>query len=104
MKEIITKKLSRPLSCLLEQGLFKPEQGEGQMWGQHSSKYAATVGTQLLAKIHLLSSKVEDIMSGLNACLLLVISQRSSGREGMWKRRGVLRVEDEVLMIFERGY
>ena len=30
------------------------------MWDQCSSKYVAAVGTQLLAKIHLLSSKVED--------------------------------------------
>lgn len=30
------------------------------MWGQRNSKFAAAIGTQLLAKIHLLSSKVED--------------------------------------------
>ena len=30
------------------------------MWGQCSSKYMATVGTQLMTKIHLLLSKVED--------------------------------------------
>ena len=30
------------------------------MWGQTNSKFAAAVSVQLLAKIHLLSSKVED--------------------------------------------
>jgi uncharacterized coiled-coil protein SlyX len=28
------------------------------MWGQRNSKYAATIGTQLLAKIHLLDNKI----------------------------------------------
>jgi predicted nucleic acid-binding protein len=42
----------------LERGLFEPEQGEGQMWGQRNSKYAAAVGTQLLAKIHVLDNKI----------------------------------------------
>jgi uncharacterized coiled-coil protein SlyX len=53
-----TKRFSSPLNSLLEQGLFEPEQGEGQMWGQRNSKYAATVGTQLLAKIHMLDNKI----------------------------------------------
>jgi uncharacterized coiled-coil protein SlyX len=46
------------LNSLLEQGLFEPEQGEGQMWGQRNSKYAAAIGTQLLAKIHMLDNKI----------------------------------------------
>jgi hypothetical protein len=28
------------------------------MWGQRNSKYAAAVGTQLLAKIHVLDNKI----------------------------------------------
>jgi hypothetical protein len=28
------------------------------MWGQQNSKYAATLGTQLLAKIHVLDNKI----------------------------------------------
>ena len=50
----LTKESPSPLSCLLEQGLFEPERGEGQMAGQCQAKYAASVGTQLLAKIHVL--------------------------------------------------
>jgi hypothetical protein len=50
-----------PLGRLLEQGLFEPEQGEGQMWGQRNSKYAAAVGTQLLAKVHCLESQLKDV-------------------------------------------
>jgi uncharacterized coiled-coil protein SlyX len=46
------------LNGLLERGLFKPEKGEGQMWGQRNSKYAAAIGTQLLAKIHVLDDKI----------------------------------------------
>jgi uncharacterized coiled-coil protein SlyX len=49
------------LSSLLERGLFEPEQGEGQMWGQRNSKYAAAIGTQLLAKIHMLDNKIEHM-------------------------------------------
>jgi uncharacterized coiled-coil protein SlyX len=45
----------------LERGLFEPEQGEGQMWGQRNSKYAAAIGTQLLAKIHLLDNKIGQV-------------------------------------------
>jgi hypothetical protein len=45
----------------LEHGLFKPEQGEGQMWGQRNSKYATAVGPQLLAKIHCLESQLGDV-------------------------------------------
>jgi methyl-accepting chemotaxis protein len=41
--------------------LFEPEQGEGQMWGQRSSKYAAAVVTQLLAKIHMLDNKIGHV-------------------------------------------
>jgi hypothetical protein len=46
------------LNGLLERGLFEPEQGEGQMWGQRNSKYAAAIGTQLLVKIHVLDNKI----------------------------------------------
>jgi methyl-accepting chemotaxis protein len=53
--------LYRPLACLLEHGLFEPEQGEGQMWDQRNSKYAAAVGTQLLAKIHVLDNKLGHV-------------------------------------------
>jgi hypothetical protein len=28
------------------------------MWGQRNSKYAAAIGTQLLAKIHMLNNKI----------------------------------------------
>jgi hypothetical protein len=42
----------------LEQGLFEPERGGGQMAGQRQAKYATTVGTQLLAKIHILHDKM----------------------------------------------
>jgi hypothetical protein len=52
---------SSPLTRLLEQGLFEPEQGEGQMWGQRNSKYAAAVGVQLLAKVHCLESQLRDV-------------------------------------------
>jgi uncharacterized coiled-coil protein SlyX len=38
--------------------LFEPEQGEGQKWGQRESKYTTTIGTQLLAKIHVLDNKI----------------------------------------------
>jgi methyl-accepting chemotaxis protein len=38
--------------------LFEPEQGEGQKWGQRESKYTAAIGTQLLAKIHMLDNKI----------------------------------------------
>jgi uncharacterized coiled-coil DUF342 family protein len=31
------------------------------MWGQRNSKYAATMGVQLLAKIHKLQSSIEDV-------------------------------------------
>jgi uncharacterized coiled-coil protein SlyX len=41
--------------------LFEPEQGEGQMWGQRNSKYAATIGTQILAKIHVLDNKIGQV-------------------------------------------
>jgi hypothetical protein len=51
----------RPLSHSSEQGLFKPEKGEGQMWGQRNSKFATVVGIQLLAKIHCLESQLGDI-------------------------------------------
>jgi methyl-accepting chemotaxis protein len=54
----MTRRFSRPLNSLLERGLFKLEQGEGQMWGQRNSKYAAAIGTQLLAKIHVLDNKI----------------------------------------------
>jgi hypothetical protein len=54
----IVETLYMPLSRLLERGLFEPEQGEGQMWGQRNSKYAAAVGSQLLAKIHVLDDKI----------------------------------------------
>jgi hypothetical protein len=47
-----------PLSSLLERGLFEPEQGEGQKWGQRESKYTTVIGTQLLAKIHVLDNKI----------------------------------------------
>jgi hypothetical protein len=53
--------LPSPLSRLLERGLSKPEQGEGQMWGQQNSKYTAAVGVQLLAKIHCLESQLRDV-------------------------------------------
>ena len=46
------------MSCLLERGLFELERVEGQMAGQRQVKYATTVGTQLLAKIHVLHDKV----------------------------------------------
>ena len=49
---------SSPLSRLLEQGLFELERGEGQMAGQRQVKYTAAVGTQLLAKLHVLHNKV----------------------------------------------
>jgi hypothetical protein len=39
------------------------------------------------------------VLSGLNAYLLL-ISQRNSGWKGMRKRRGVLRMEDEMRGVF----
>jgi hypothetical protein len=45
----------------MEQGLFEPEQGEGQMWGQRNSKFAAAMGIQLLAKIHCLESQLGDV-------------------------------------------
>jgi hypothetical protein len=57
----LTKEVYSPLSHLSEQGLFEPEQGEGQMWGQRNSKYAAVVGTQLLSKIHCLELQLRDI-------------------------------------------
>jgi predicted RNase H-like nuclease (RuvC/YqgF family) len=41
--------------------LFEPEQGEGQKWGQRESKYTALVGTQLLAKIHMLDNKIDRV-------------------------------------------
>lgn len=46
------------MSSLLECGLFELEQGEGQKWGQRESKYTAAIGTQLLAKIHVLDNKI----------------------------------------------
>jgi hypothetical protein len=46
------------LNSLLERGLFEPEQGEGQKWGQRESKYTAAIGTQLLAKIHVLYNQI----------------------------------------------
>jgi archaellum component FlaC len=49
------------LNHLLERGLFKPEQGEGQMWGQRNSKYATAIGTQLLVKIHVLDNKIGHV-------------------------------------------
>jgi hypothetical protein len=45
----------------LERGLFEPEQGEGQKWGQRNSEYTATVGTQLPAKIHMLDNKIGQV-------------------------------------------
>jgi hypothetical protein len=57
----LTKGFSSPLGRLLERGLFEPEQGEGQMWGQRNSKFAAVVGTQLLSKVHCLESQLRDI-------------------------------------------
>jgi hypothetical protein len=45
----------------LERGLFEPEQGEGQKWGQRESKYTAAIGIQLLAKLHVLDSKLERV-------------------------------------------
>ena len=57
----LTKRFTSPLSKLLERGLFKLESGEGQMAGQRDAKYAAAVGTQLLAKIHILDNKVGHI-------------------------------------------
>jgi hypothetical protein len=54
----LTKRFSSSLSSLLERGLFEPEQGEGQMWGHWNSKYAAAIGTQLLAKIYVLDNKI----------------------------------------------
>jgi chromosome segregation ATPase len=49
------------MSHLLERGLFEPEQGEGQMWGQRNSKYTVAIGTQLLAKIHVLDNKIGQV-------------------------------------------
>ena len=49
---------SSPLSRLLERALFELERGEGQMAGQRQAKYAVVVGTQLLAKIHMLHKKM----------------------------------------------
>jgi hypothetical protein len=57
----LMKGSSSPLTRLLERGLFEPEQGEGQMWGQRNSKYAAAIGVQLLAKIHCLESQLRDV-------------------------------------------
>ena len=54
----LTKESSSPLSRLLERGLFEPERGEGQIAGQRQAKYAAAVGTQLLAKVHMLHKKI----------------------------------------------
>jgi hypothetical protein len=54
------RRFPSPLNGLLERGLFEPEQGEGQMWGQRNSKYAAAIGTQLLAKIHVLDNKIGE--------------------------------------------
>jgi uncharacterized coiled-coil protein SlyX len=54
----LTRRFLSLLSSLLERGLFEPEQGEGQMWGQRNSKYAVAIGTQLLAKIHVLDNKI----------------------------------------------
>jgi hypothetical protein len=51
----------RSLNCLLEHRLFEPEKGEGQMWGQRSSCYAAMDGTQLLAKIHQLQLSIDGV-------------------------------------------
>jgi chromosome segregation ATPase len=31
------------------------------MWGQRNSRYAAAIGTQLLAKIHVLDNKIEQV-------------------------------------------
>ena len=53
----LTKESSSPLSRLLERALFKLER-EGQMASQRQAKYATTVGTQLLSKIHVLHEKV----------------------------------------------
>jgi hypothetical protein len=49
------------LTRLLEHGLFEPEQGEGQKWGQRNSKFTAAVRIQLLAKIHVMESKLGDV-------------------------------------------
>jgi hypothetical protein len=51
----------RLLSRLLECGLFEPKQGESQKWGQRESKYAVTIGMQLLAKIHCLESQFGNL-------------------------------------------
>jgi hypothetical protein len=64
--EMITKRLSRLLGHLLEQGLFEPEQGEGQMWGQRNSKYTTAIGIQLLAKIHVLDNKISTVSQQQN--------------------------------------
>jgi hypothetical protein len=57
----LTRRFSSLLTRLLERGLFEPEQGEGQMWGQRNSKYATAVGSQLLVKIHALDDKVGHV-------------------------------------------
>jgi hypothetical protein len=51
----------RSLNRLLEQGLFKPEKGESQMWGQRPSHYATVVRTHLLAKVHQLQSSIKEV-------------------------------------------
>ena len=58
---IITELSTSPLSYLLERGLFEPERGVSQMASQRNAKYAAAVGTQLLAKVHVLADKVNRL-------------------------------------------
>ena len=57
----LMKESPSPLSRLLERGLFEPDHEEGQMAGQRQAKYAATVGTQLLSKIHVLHEKITHL-------------------------------------------
>jgi hypothetical protein len=57
----LTRRFSSPLTQFMECGLFEPEKGEGQMWGQRNLKFAAVLGMQLLAKIHCLESHLGNI-------------------------------------------
>jgi hypothetical protein len=61
VNKMMTRSCYSPLSCLLERGLFKPEQGEVQKAGQRGAKYAAAVGTRLLVKVHCLADKVDRV-------------------------------------------
>jgi hypothetical protein len=56
----------------MECGLFKPEHGESQMWGQRNSKFVAAMGIQL----HSLETQVRDVscqqnhpVDHLNECI-----------------------------------